>query len=330
MSKNRAKLFYMQCIKCVFLYLFQIFFRMELNIDYKRKGDPSSVEQLFTSIRLKIWCCRYWQLQRWNTQNMAFPYWRIYWNRNVGGTIGYGKETYKMTPDFAYIITPNTPYYSFIETAKNTHRHSVLGKPVVGEDDEDLYTDALFHLYIHFNIGLPFDNVGPAIYPIALNSFQLERLEKLSRELKKTNQFDLNVTMYLQALLFDFMGSLPDIWNQNSIDKRILQVIRFIDRNISHNYSNETLASLVHMATNSFARLFKENMKVSVQHFIKKRKIYAACGFFDHSRLSIEVVSQRLGFADRYHFSRIFKQIKGCSPGVYQRRYLDGKMYPEL
>lgn len=286
-----------------------------------KKGDPSQIEQVFTSVRLKLWCCRFWQLQKWDTTDMAFPYWRIYWNKNHGGIIGYDQKEYAMSPDVLYLISPNTPFYSCFFSARkeNTAVKEVSGKRVDENEDERLLgTYSLLHLYIHFNLGIPFDYVGEGIYTVELSPFQKEKLEHLTQYLKKGNIFDFSTTMYLQSLIFEFISLLDkSLWDSVRMDSRVLSVIRYIDRNIAQNHSNDHLASLVHMATNSFARLFHDVMEMPLQLFIKQRKISNACGLFDHNDISIEEVAHQLGFADRYHFSRIFKQIRGISPGEY-------------
>lgn len=286
-----------------------------------RKDDPSQIKQVFTSVRLKLWCCRFWQLQKWTTSDMAFPYWRIYWNKNQGGVIGYNRKEYAMSPNKLYIIAPNTPYYSHYFSPNNTNDkvEQVQGKRVdEGEEETQLSKHSLLHLYIHFNLGIPFDYVKEGIYTLDLSPFQQEKLENLTQYLKKGNVFDFSTTMYLQSLIFEFIAQLDaSLWDSARMDTRVLNVIRYIDRNIAHNYSNEQLASLVNMATNSFARLFHDTMQLPLQLFIKQRKINNACGLFDHNDFSIEEVAHQLGFADRYHFSRIFKQIRGISPGEY-------------
>jgi AraC-like DNA-binding protein len=72
------------------------------------------------------------------------------------------------------------------------------------------------------------------------------------------------------------------------------------------------------MAPNSFARLFKEEMNITLHSFIQNRKIAKACEIFEHTNETIESISFKLGFSDRYHFSRVFKSITGISPALYR------------
>lgn len=289
----------------------------------RERGDPSEVQQMFTSVQIKLWCCRFWQLHIWNCNVMAFPYWRIYWNKNRGGVIGLGHKKYIMEPDQLYIIPPNTPFYSYIQNShRNNNGITVEGKRIDETDrEQDIPGEALLHLFIHFNLGIPFDRVEPKIYPIELNQRQLKMLEWLTQQLKtEPATFSIPVSLHLQSLILDFLGNLEkELWETTRIDNRVLSVIRHIDKYIQQNHSNSDLANLSGMAVNSFARLFKNETGVTIQQFIKERKVDKACALLDHTEHTIEEVAQKTGFADRYHFSRIFKSIKGVSPGCYRK-----------
>ena len=54
-------------------------------------GDPSKNQQTFTDVELKILCCRYWLLDVWNCNDLSFPFWRIYWNKNDGGILKFNQ-----------------------------------------------------------------------------------------------------------------------------------------------------------------------------------------------------------------------------------------------
>jgi AraC-like DNA-binding protein len=47
--------------------------------------------------------------------------------------------------------------------------------------------------------------------------------------------------------------------------------------------NNKTLAEVIHMAPNSFSRLFRENMGITPHQFLQKRKVAYACELFEHS-----------------------------------------------
>ncbi|MFO7999971.1 MAG: AraC family transcriptional regulator [Marinilabilia sp.] len=295
------------------------------------KGDPSQIQQKFTLIPLNIWCCRFWKLKEWDCTDMAFPYWRIYWNKNHGGVLEYKDRRFVMNPENLYIIPPNTLYQAWYGNKKRFHSGiHVKGRRIeAGEDEKKAGREDLLHLFIHFNLGVPFDYITPDIYSLHLNPEQLKKLEWLTGQIKKDPaHFPVHLSMFLQSLILELLGQLKTIsWEDSGIDIRILKVIRYIDQNATHSPSNPELAAMINLADNSFVRLFKKEMGLSAQQFIKEQKINKACALLDHTDHSIDEVAVRTGFADRYHFSRIFKQIKGISPARYRKSRIESNLH---
>ncbi len=46
-----------------------------------------------------------------------------------------------------------------------------------------------------------------------------------------------------------------------------------------------------------------------------------ACALLHHSELTIEQVTDRTGFADRFHFSKSFKGATGLTPVRYRKEF---------
>ncbi len=288
----------------------------------KGAGDPSNKRQIFTHIDLKVLLCRYWSLYIWDCYDMVFPYWRIYWNRNEGGILNFNDKDFIMEPDHVYIIPPFTPFHT-----KYTKNHlyrdgiNVSGHVIEEKDDEDeIGKEMMIHLFIHFNLGVPFDNVAPGIYELKLTEDLRNKVWEISSGLKIENtNFSLKENLRIQSFILDVMSSLEkELWNTIDIDERVLKVLRIIEINMNEKFTNEFLAAEVNMAPNSFARLFKNEMNVTLHRFIQKRKIAQACKLLDHTSQTIDEVTFILGFSDRYHFSRVFKSVTGVPPAKYR------------
>ena len=229
-------------------------------------GDPSKVAQMFTLLSLKIWCCRYWCLFEWECNDAAFPYWRIYWNKNYGGIITHQGKRIQMQRENVYLIPPNTSFRSHIEGSKKKLKGmNVLGREVRKEDDENLLaSNRILHLFIHFNLGIPFDHVDSNVFEIPLNGDQLVQLNTLSLILKNTYtspkgkpiEFETSTVFLIQSTILGILSQLPEnIWNTSVLDNRIAYIAHFIENNIDKNPSNTELAQMCHMTTNSLVRL---------------------------------------------------------------------------
>ncbi|QNM84335.1 helix-turn-helix transcriptional regulator [Polaribacter pectinis] len=285
-------------------------------------GDPSTNFQNFIDLKLKLLCCRYWLLDLWDCHDMVFPYWRIYWNKNEGGELMHDDKVTPMNPDMLYIIPPFTSFSSRF-TKNHIYKTGihVTGKHLTNDIDEiNNEEKSLIHFFTHFNLGVPFDNVYPSIIEIKLTDYLKERLTYLTERLKIENKdFKLTFNLKLQAFIKETLTNIgPELWKTINMDDRVLKVIRFVEMNVDKKLSNAEIANVVHMASNSFARLFKEEMNISVHNFIQNRKIAKACDLFEHSNNTIEEVAYNLGFSDRYHFSRVFKSVTGLTPAVYK------------
>ena len=285
-------------------------------------GDPSSHKQNFIDIKLKMLCCRYWYLDIWDCHDMVFPFWRIYWNKNEGGELILQDNIYKMESNYLYIISPFTSFSTrYIKNHKYDTGIHVSGKNLSETLDESYYENKyLIHFFTHFNLGAPFDNVLPGIFKIELTDHLSERLIYLTDLLKIENwDFKLTFNLKLQSFIKEVISNIgAELWKTINIDDRVLKVHRFIEANIDEKLSNSQLASVVNMAPNSFARLFREEMNMTLHNFIQNRKIASACEIFEHTNETIESISFKLGFSDRYHFSRVFKSIIGISPAIYK------------
>lgn len=298
-------------------------------VSNSKRGDPSDVKQVLFPLHLQIWCCHYWQLTKWECNDMSFPFWRLYWNKAGNGEIAFRGKLFEMNRDSIYIIPPQTSYNTHIKGQKClTEGIHVEGKRVdisINEDNSDI--NYLLHLFIHFNLGVPFDRVKPGIYKIDISQEQQRKFEVIQEFLKTEDEkFPLNLNIYLYSIITEHIASLKEeLWQTTTIDSRIINSLQIIEKELDKNLSNNILASQAKMAPNSFLRLFQNEIGVSPQYYIKQQKIARACMLLHHSNDSIESIASLLGFADRYHFSKVFKKILSKTPAAYRKEAFSHK-----
>lgn len=290
------------------------------------KGDPSDVLQTFPNYNIQLHCCRYWWLQRWEFKELSFPYWRIYHNSRPGAAVIYNGREYTLTPDKIIMIAPNTSYATrlFNHIIPKTG-YSLKGGRIHSSLSEDHLRNKknIPHLFIHFNIGMPYDNISPGVFIYELTDHIKEKLQIIIRYLNyEYARFSFYSSIAIQSLISDLLSGMPEeSWNLITKDKRILDVLSHVEDNMSNKLNNSTLAEQAKMATNAFARLFAEETGVSPQKYIRRKRVNKACILLHHYNLSIDEVAIQTGFSDRYHFSRIFKEITGISPARYKREF---------
>lgn len=290
------------------------------------KGDPSDILQLFPQYNIQLLCCRYWWLTKWEFKELSYPYWRIYKNNTEGAVLISNGIEYEMHPDRIFMIAPNTSYSTRLKWNEIPESgYSIEGGRAGDAHQVSLSSQEnyLFHLFIHFNIGFPYDNMMPGIRTFDLNEHLNEKLSIIINHLNVDNtRFSFYSGLAIQSLISDLLAEIPENqWDLVSKDTRILDVLSYIDEHLKLDLSNEKLAVQVGLATNAFTRLFTEEVHLSPQRFVKKKRIDKACVLLHHSDKSIDNVADETGFADRYHFSRIFKQVTDVSPARYRKEF---------
>lgn len=295
------------------------------------EGDPSSMIQEFQEVLPRLLCCRYWWMSEWKSQQMSFPYWRLYWNRSGRAWIVYNKTIY-LEPDKIVLIPPNTPFASDIEHSAvlPDQPYSLRGGRVESEEMEDtLVTEGtVLHMFVHFTLGYPFDTISPDIFQFDISPFQLTLVLSITRQLITGQvKFDQAGSLELYSLLFSLLHQLPsNAWKSRILDERILQGIRHMEQNILETeISNSKLAETGGMSVNAYARLFKEQTGYSPRKYLVRMRVEKACNLLHHSELSIEQIASACGFSDRYYFTRIFTKTMKVSPGAYKKNSISGR-----
>ncbi|HKK80975.1 MAG TPA: AraC family transcriptional regulator [Prolixibacteraceae bacterium] len=292
------------------------------------KGDPSEVIQFFPKFELKLLCCRYWWLESWEFSELSFPYWRIYHNNQEGAIIIYDNKEYYLSPENILLIAPNTSYATrLFDHEIPPEGYKLKGGRVTPDANQTgvtgLSTHNILHLFIHFNIGMPYDNIAPGIFDFKINDHLHSKLQLIKEYLNYNNKtLSFHVSLVIKSLISDLLAELPESnWDLISNDHRIINCLRYIEENIDSDLNNPLLAKNASMTTNAFIRLFTNEVGTPVQKYIRNKRIDQACIMLHHSNLSINEVAVNTGFADRYHFSRIFKQHTHISPARYKKEF---------
>jgi AraC-like DNA-binding protein len=290
------------------------------------RGDPSNIAQLFSGFNINLLCCRYWWLVNWESQHMTFPYWRIYWNKSSGGFITFADKTIELNPGQIVLIPPYTSFSSRLR-ANNL---PVSGYNLEGSRMEQdvvesslLEKGAVLHLFIHFNLGMPFDFISPELFRFDVTPSLREDLEELSLILKHNpDDFSVSSNLLIYKIIILTVSQIPkSYWNLTTTDQRILNVLREIEDHLSEVLTNKRLAEVATMAINSFSRLFKEEIGIAPQQFVRERRIQKTSILLHHTIETIDEIAANSGFCDRFHLARVFKNSTGYSPAQYRKKF---------
>lgn len=287
------------------------------------KIDPSSIRQTFREVNIKLLCCRYWILEEWTCFDLSVPFWRIYYNTIEGAEIIYNNKTIKLNKDNLIIIPPNTSFSTRLnKTPIQSNNESISGRKFTESDttDQIVSTNKVDHLFIHFSLGFPLDYVDANVFCLEMTVQKFTLIEKILHTCIQDSPFGffdcLEVNMLISICLMQLENSLTDF---KTVDHRIFSTMAYIDNNYNEIITNNTLAAMTNMASNSFSRLFKKATGITIQQYIIKKRIENALNLMHHTDKNLDEIAHDCGFSDRFHFSKAFKKHVHMSPSYYRK-----------
>ena len=87
-----------------------------------------------------------------------------------------------------------------------------------------------------------------------------------------------------------------------------------------HDFNFKQLAAEHGLSYTHFRRLWKQQLGMSPAAYVTDIRMRRACRLLTETTLSIQTISQQLGFDDSLYFSRRFKQLIGKSPLHYRQQ----------
>ena len=105
---------------------------------------------------------------------------------------------------------------------------------------------------------------------------------------------------------------------QLAMSKPVLQCMDYIYYHLHEQISINTLADYADLTPNYLSALFKKEKGITIQQYIRKRRIDAAKNMLLYSHYCVTEISEFLAFSSPSHFIRVFKNETGITPKEYQ------------
>ena len=106
------------------------------------------------------------------------------------------------------------------------------------------------------------------------------------------------------------------VW-QEKIDRIVEQV----NTRYPEDISVERLAAESGMSVAHLRRLFVRTIGMSPGRYITTTRINAASRLLEQTNLCISDIASDTGFCDQSHFTKMFKSVRGLTPGAYRKRH---------
>lgn len=113
---------------------------------------------------------------------------------------------------------------------------------------------------------------------------------------------------------------LSGAWERKSVlaHKMVIKAKKYIETHLNENYSIQDIADHLQIHPDYLSHLFRDSDNVNLQSYIIQRRIEFAAQMLKDPSARIYDIAYKVGYSSPYHFSRMFKKIKGISPKNYQ------------
>ena len=227
----------------------------------------------------------------WNYRGVCSPYWRLYYDRTPGAWIDSGGRRYALTPA-KFVLVPEGVAFD-------------CGSRPGAE-----------HMWVHFSLYPSLTETTAGVVEVPATRAGRAIAGELQRRIEKREAMAAAHTgAGLLHLVFAEMG--PE-WFAD-LPPRLRKVYGWIQHSLGGEISNALLAAQAGLSIEAFIRWFKAATGRTPAAFVAERRVREACRRLAFSEDSIEQVAEGVGFANRHHFSRVFKHYAGCGPAQFRR-----------
>lgn len=180
-------------------------------------------------------------------------------------------------------------------------------------------SDEFLRITIAFSVSFPTENVF--LYPSGADFS--EALEIILKEVDNKDALsDEIIKGQVLSMLSPYIRFICEVEKNGltdpSEDLRITLVKRYINDNKNMFLDSENVANYCHFNVKYLNRIFKQETGQTLLEYIHDVKISEAERLMTETDLSLEDISEQLGFSNVQYFNTFFKRITSMTPGFYR------------
>ncbi|MBK8858741.1 MAG: helix-turn-helix transcriptional regulator [Opitutaceae bacterium] len=227
----------------------------------------------------------------WRHEGVCSPFWRVFYDFNVGAWVRSGGRRFELGPGKVVVMPEGVPF-------------------------DCGSRQGVEHLWLHFSMYLMLPPAAPGVFALPAGA----ALRAVAGELRDhIAAGELAAVRHTgTAMLHLIFAGSPGV-RAETVPDRLRRVFNSIEHSLDGDITNPTLARQAGMSVEAFIRWFKARTGRTPAAFVAERRIREACRLLAFAEDSVEQVAEAVGFANRHHFSRVFKRHAGCGPAAFRR-----------
>jgi len=123
-----------------------------------------------------------------------------------------------------------------------------------------------------------------------------------------------------EKIIFDYTNRMAKIHKTLGLSKKVIKAMDYIYDNIQSKIRISDIAKKIDINPNYLCELFKKETGISINNFVKKKKIQAAEKLLIYEDFSVAELADIFGFASSSHFIETFIAETGLTPKAYKEK----------
>lgn len=129
----------------------------------------------------------------------------------------------------------------------------------------------------------------------------------------------LNQQIIFQLKQHQDVLDIDSLSEQKHISKDLVEILKYIDKNLSRTIREEDVAEYCHYSVTYFSKFFHKTVGISFRDYLTTKRIELAKQLLSlNKKEKISFIAFQCGYNDVSYFSRIFKKKTGISPANYR------------
>ncbi len=229
------------------------------------------------------------------------------------------EEAYATLGDFVY-VPPTLVYRISAIEGEASIRSLVFNLSVIESSMENFDNEIFYMFYIQSRNKISTFTVGHPVYECIKACMHESYDEYISKDVCYKLPIRANIYRMMTVLLRYYGGSRDEadrVVYHNVM--RLRPVVNYIDEHMGEKIYIETLADMITVSPDYFTKMFKESIGKTPIDYINGVRVNRALALLSETDISVNDISDSLGFSNPNYFHKIFKQYIDTSPLAYRK-----------
>lgn len=134
------------------------------------------------------------------------------------------------------------------------------------------------------------------------------------------NSYICQITVTLARMISGNIIAYEGNKGEKSSSYSMYCLLRYLDREYMQIKNVSEIAEKLSYSEYYLSHLFKRKMGITIKEYLANKKLSYAMQLLETSDMSVEKISDSLGFSSAHSFRRMFKQYTGLSPSDYKEK----------